>query len=244
MVLANQQQAPFSVVLVDAKMPYIDGFALAEQIKRDKEMTNHVIMMLTSGVRPDDIARCEELDIAAHILKPVKPSELCDALMMVGVDQTPAPGPPRTEEETDLPKLPPLRILLAEDSLVGQKLAVGILEKEGHSVFVTSDGGKAIAALENRTFDVILMDVQMPEMDGFEATATIRAKEKRRGTRTPIIAMTAHAMKGDRERCIAAGMDDYVPKPIRPRELFGKIRAALERGSEVGDASQPTDSSS
>ncbi|MFV1967308.1 MAG: response regulator [Pirellulaceae bacterium] len=227
LVQANQQQTPYSVVVVDAKMPYVDGFALAERIRRDKEMTDHVIMMLTSGIRPDEITRCEELELTAHILKPVKPSELFEAIMMVSADPTLPAGEEDAACDADLPQLPPLRILLAEDSLVGQKLAVGILEKEGHSVFVTSDGRQAIAALENQVFDLILMDVQMPEMDGFEATATIRAKEKGQAKGTPIIAMTAHAMKGDRERCLDAGMDDYVPKPIRPKELFGKIRSVL-----------------
>ncbi len=145
--------------------------------------------------------------------------------------------PPRTKAFTKSPpeqasRFRPLQVLLAEDSLVNQKLAVGLLEKHGHTVVVANDGREAVAALETRNFDLVLMDVQMPEMDGFEATAAIRAREQQTGTHIPIIAMTAHAMKGDRERCLEAGMDDYVAKPIRAKQLFETIEALLGHAAE------------
>ena len=139
----------------------------------------------------------------------------------------------------------PLRILLAEDNLINQKLAVRLLEKRGHKVLVANNGREALAQLETRCFDVVLMDVQMPEMDGLEATTVIRAQEKETGQHVPIIAMTAYAMKGDRERCLAAGMDHYICKPIRAQELFAAVegvhgapvntrQASRENGSEPG----------
>jgi CheY-like chemotaxis protein len=164
--------------------------------------------------------------VAAYLLKPIKQSELFDAVVMaLGV----------TEVEEEVPATPPaerprlrrLRILLAEDSLVNQKLAVGLLEKHGHQVVVANHGREAIAAWESGEFDALLMDVQMPEMDGFEATAVIRAKESGTGNHVPIIAMTAHAMKGDRERCLQAGMDAYVAKPIRAGQLFEALETTL-----------------
>jgi CheY-like chemotaxis protein len=228
---AQLAKDPYVLVLTDANMPDIDGFALAEEIKRDPKLGGTTIMMLTSGDRPGDIARCEQLGVAAYLLKPVKQSELFDAIVMVlGVPGPEDEAPSRIVMEQEFQR-PPLRVLLAEDSLVNQKLAVGLLEKYGHHVVLASDGREAIAALQAHQFDLVLMDVQMPEMDGFEATAAIRAKEKQTGAHIPIIAMTAHAMKGDRERCLEAGMDAYVPKPIRARQLFETIGHVLSRVS-------------
>jgi CheY-like chemotaxis protein len=198
-------------------------------IKEDRQLGSTVIMMLTSGERPGDVARCESLGVAAHLLKPVKQSELYDAIVT-------ALGVAASEDE--IPQCfsaePPcrrdrLRILLAEDSLFNQKLAVGLLEKAGHTVVVANHGKEAVAAWREGQFDLVLMDVQMPEMDGFDATADIRAAEANAGTHVPIVAMTAHAMKGDRERCLAAGMDDYLAKPIRASQLFETIDALLGR---------------
>jgi CheY-like chemotaxis protein/HPt (histidine-containing phosphotransfer) domain-containing protein len=224
---ASAAVRPFRLVLTDCNMPDIDGFALASRIKQDATISSTIIMMLTSGSRAGDVARCEQMGIAAHLLKPVKQSELFDAIVLaLGVsaaeDEVPRPvhsAPPAA--------LRPLKVLLAEDSLVNQKLAVGLLERQGHAVVVVTNGKQALAAATSEPFDLVLMDVQMPEMDGLEATAEIRRHEERHGGHVPIIAMTAHAMKGDRERCLAAGMDDYVAKPIRAQQLFERIATAV-----------------
>jgi CheY-like chemotaxis protein len=172
--------------------------------------------------------RCEELRVAGRLMKPVKQSELLDAIAMsMGFMASEAEGEKAVRRERSA-ELPPLRVLLAEDSLVNQRLAIGLMKKHGHSVTVANSGKEAIAALESQRFDVVLMDVEMPEMDGLEATAVIRVKERQTGKHVPIIAMTAHAMKGDRERCLEAGMDGYVSKPIRAQQLFETLRSVLE----------------
>ena len=146
----------------------------------------------------------------------------------------PEPVPPGQDWEEA--RLPALRILVAEDSVFNQQLAVGLLEKYGHSVVIARNGKEAIGAWVAQPFDVVLMDVEMPEMDGFEATAVIRTQERQKGTHIPIIAMTAHAMKGDRERCLNAGMDDYISKPIRAQEMFEKLRAVAAAVQPKGDS--------
>jgi len=222
---AHRAGEPYSLVLTDAHMPETDGFTLAERIKKDHELGSTVVMMLTSGDQPGDVARCEKLGIASYLMKPIKQSELFDALVMaLGIT---ALEDEEAQEAAQRPVLPPLKILLAEDSLVNQKLAVAVLSKHGHDVVVTNNGREALAALESQHFDLVLMDVQMPEMDGFEATAEIRAAGRRTGRHVPIIAMTAHALKGDRERCLEAGMDEYVAKPIHAKQLFETIEAVL-----------------
>jgi len=223
---AHQAGEPYRLVLLDARMPETDGFTLAHQIKRDPELASTIIMMLSSGDQPGEVARCEELGIVHYLLKPVKQSELFDAIVLaLGV--TKAEDAVADQPSAPARRLRPLRILLAEDSLVNQKVAVGLLHKEGHTVTVASNGKEAIAVAASQDFDLILMDVQMPEMDGLEATGVIRAQQRQRGRHTPIIAMTAHAMKGDRERCLEAGMDDYVAKPIRAKQLFDVIETVL-----------------
>ncbi len=213
---AEQTREPYDLVLSDVHMPDVDGFELASRIRSDKRLHSTVIMMLSSGAGPGDAARCKNLGAAAHLIKPIKQSELYDTMatalgnsskLAVPVDD----APPAV--------ISPLRILLAEDSYANQRLAVGVLTKWGHSVKVAHNGRDAVDACDCEDYDVVLMDVQMPEMDGFQATAVIRAKELRTGHRLPIIAMTANAMKGDREECLAAGMDDYVTKPIRWPDL-------------------------
>jgi PAS domain S-box-containing protein len=224
---ATVSGSPYALVLTDCHMPDMDGFTLAARIKHEQILGSTVVMMLTSGGGPDDVVRCEELGISAYLRKPIKQSELFDAIALaMRVDLSSCTATESLISEP-APQTRPLRILLAEDSLVNQKLVVSLLEKWGHSTVVANTGKEAIAAVEAQSFDLILMDVQMPEMDGFEATAAIRDWEKAAGTHIPIVAMTAHAMKGDRERCLAAGMDDYVAKPIR----FDVLRDVLDRRS-------------
>jgi signal transduction histidine kinase/CheY-like chemotaxis protein len=219
---ASETGTPFRLVVTDAHMPCIDGFMLADRIKQDPVNGSTVIMMLTSGDRPEDVAQCEQLGIAAYMLKPVKPSELLEAIELALDIAVPREELLRAAAQQPH-HVPSLHILLAEDSLVNQKLAVALLEGQGHTVTLVNNGKEALAATAAREFDMVLMDVQMPEMDGLEAATLIRAREQQTGEHLPIIAMTAHALKGDRERCLAAGMDNYVVKPIRAEELFDTI---------------------
>jgi signal transduction histidine kinase/DNA-binding response OmpR family regulator len=212
---AADSQDPFSLVLADAEMPQMGGFELASRIRRSAEAAPAIVMMLTAGEPRADLAQCEKLG-AEHVTKPVRQSELRAAISRALVGEGTG-GDGRESAMTAAAAAPKskLRILLAEDNVVNQRVAVGILAREGHSVEVAGDGAAALRALERGAFDVVLMDVQMPEMDGLEAAGAIR--------RTPIVAMTAHAMAGDRERCLAAGMDDYIAKPIRAHELLNLI---------------------
>jgi len=226
---ARQAGEPYRLVVTDAHMPDMDGFGLVETIRAEPGLDGTVIMMLTSGDRPDDVARCERLGVAAYLLKPVKQSELFDAIQMVL-------GGIRAEHEEAQrlttqcpPKAGPLRVLVAEDSLVGQKLILGLLERRGDRVVLAQNGREALAKAQEESFDLILMDVQMPEMDGLEAAAAIRAREKRSGGHVPIVAMTAHAMEGDRQRCLEAGMDEYLAKPLRAERLFETIDRLAEQ---------------
>jgi two-component system, sensor histidine kinase and response regulator len=226
---AHETNCPYDLVLTDVNMPEQDGFDLAEQLRQDPRFTRTVIIMLTSGGRPGDVARYETLGVSAYLLKPIQQSELFDAIgtalgVLVSDDDRVVASAPEA-----LGDLGSLRILLAEDSIVNQKLAVALLEKHGHQVVVANNGKEAVAALDGQDFDLVLMDVQMPEMDGFEATAVIRAKEQQTGGHIPIVAMTARAMKGDRQQCLEAGMDDYVSKPVRRQQLFEAIQNALRR---------------
>ena len=219
---------PYRLVLTDINMPEVDGFTLAKWIKQEPGLAATPIIALTSGARPDDLRRAEQMGIGAHLMKPVKQSELLEAIgMSLGTaaaePEIVPPGSGGTETCS-----PGLRILVAEDSPFNQKLALGLLEKYGHSVVIARNGKEAIGAWVAEPFDVVLMDVEMPEMDGLEATAVIRNQEQQKGTHIPIIAMTAHAMKGDRERCLDAGMDDYISKPIRAREVVAKLQSIAE----------------
>ena len=234
--LLQRASEPYAIILADAEMPGSSGFVLAEQLKQNPPVGSSLIMMLNSGDRPGETARCEQMGVTSYVLKPLKPAELRDAMALALGASPERPEVAESSPETRLPQLPPLRILLAEDSPVNQKLAIWLLEKEGHTVVVANDGREAVDAVESRQFDLVLMDVQMPEMDGFEATALIREREKRHGRRLPIIAMTAHAMKGDRERCLEAGMDDYVPKPVRAPVLFQTIHTLLASSGAKRDA--------
>ncbi|MGA2256371.1 MAG: response regulator [Thermoguttaceae bacterium] len=236
---AERSGEPFPLVITDAHMPDVDGFMLARQIREDREIHGPVIMMLTSGDRPNDMGECGRLGIAAYLLKPIKQSELLEAIELVlGILGTQQAQPGLADQRRS--RCHSLRILLAEDSLVNQQLAVALLESQGHTVTVASNGREAVAATETGGFDLVLMDLQMPEMDGLEATAIIRANERNSGRHLPIIAMTAHALKGDRERCLEAGMDGYTSKPIDAKELFAAIESQVFRPVE---ATAPLDGS-
>jgi CheY-like chemotaxis protein len=212
---------PYRLVLTDMHMPKMDGFGLIERIRQNPKLSTAVIMMLTSAGHRGDAQRCQDLGVAAYLLKPIRQSELREAIARVlGAQEQKGAIPLITRYSLgDAVERTALRVLVAEDNAVNQRLASRMLEKRGHRVTVTANGLEAVEALANGNFDLILMDIQMPEMDGFEATAAIRTREKRDGTHIPIIALTANAMKGDRERCLAAGMDGYLSKPIVPREL-------------------------
>jgi CheY-like chemotaxis protein len=206
-------------------------------------------MMLSSAGQPAGAARREELGIAAYLTKPIKQSELLNAILNIMDRAAGASRAPAAPTHLDLPECRrPLRILLAEDNAVNQRLAIRILEKRGHAVTVAGNGREALAALGREPFDVVLMDVQMPELDGFEATAVLREQEKSVGGHLPVVAMTAHAMKGDRERCLAAGMDDYVSKPLQAKELIRVVEgmaspATVEETAEREEAGAEEDGS-
>ena len=244
---AAADELPFRIVITDVNMPAVDGFTLIQWIRRDPRLADTLVIVLTSGGRPEDYAKCERLRVIAHLMKPVKQSELFDVMVSaLGVTATEDAVEPPEKAPADVP-LAPLRILLAEDSPFNQKLAIGLLEKHGHHVTVVDDGTKAVARVRQEPFDLVLMDVQMPHMDGLEATATIRQQEQETDRHIPIIAMTAHAMKGDRERCLEAGMDGYLSKPIYAQELLRTIASVLSGQpstppSEPGTASRVPES--
>jgi signal transduction histidine kinase/CheY-like chemotaxis protein/HPt (histidine-containing phosphotransfer) domain-containing protein len=240
---AREKGDPYRLLLLDVNMPMMDGFKLAERIREQPEYGVSVIIVLTSSGMRGDAARCRDLGISAYLTKPVKQSSLLDAVMTVlGATEPEGATPPLVTQHTLRESLRPLHILLAEDNAVNRKIAVGMLEKRGHSVVSAENGKAALGALESggeRQFDLILMDVQMPEMDGFEATALIREKEKSTGGHIPIIALTAHAMKGDREACLNAGMDGYLSKPLNSEELLMAMAEAMAgRPETVSGAAQ------
>jgi CheY-like chemotaxis protein len=213
--------SPLPLVITDAHMPEEDGFDLARQLRETPQCAGAAIVMLTSASQSGDAARCRELGVAAHLTKPVSSWELRQ--LICGVLDHNAEEPlalaPVTQERAGASR----KILLAEDNPVNQMVAARLLEKRGHQVTVAANGREAVAAVEREAFDLVLMDVQMPEMDGFEATAAIRKAETRTGRHLPIFALTARAMKGDAERCRLAGMDGYLPKPIRTADLYATV---------------------
>jgi CheY-like chemotaxis protein len=227
----------FALVLLDVNMPGMDGFAMAEQIRNRYKQQGIKVILLTSASRPSDIARCRELGISDYLSKPIKQSELFDAIVTAMAEH----GRKRERYEGASAFIQasecPLRVLLAEDNPVNQTLAMRILERLGHKVQVANNGTEALGWAQAEEFDVILMDVQMPEMDGLEATAAIRHAEAGTGKHVPIVAMTAHAMKGDREKCLSAGMDGYLSKPIRIDELK-QAMSEIEKIRSMGQFSE------
>lgn len=250
LLYGNYEKSPITLVLTDVNMPLSDGFEFCERIRADDRFVDLKVIMLTSAGRPGDADKRRALNVADHILKPVKQSELFDSIVTVlEVTDTETTDHVVDTGSEDAP-ISGLEILLAEDNLVNQKLAMGLLSKQDHHVTLAVNGKQAVEAYQTGRFDVVLMDVQMPEMDGLDATAAIREYEREVGQRTPIIAMTAHAMKGDRERCIEAGMDEYLSKPIRGKQIAdmfqrlrlepGNAQTARDEAAELSAEAEPS----
>jgi two-component system, sensor histidine kinase and response regulator len=237
---AQNANAAFAVVLTDMHMPNMDGFGLVTHMKEQTKLSTATIMMLTSGRQRGDVARCGELGIAACLLKPVRQAELREAVIRVlqtKRDPLPAPMSTRYFSRNQGDGRKPLNILVADDNRVNQTVASRLLEKRGHHVVMAANGNEALAALAQHSFDLVLMDVHMPGMDGFETTIAIREQEKTTGVHQSIVAMTALVMKGDRERCIAVGMDGYISKPIDLQQLDDVLDACTSSRLQV--PSQP-----
>jgi CheY-like chemotaxis protein len=217
---AARRGTPFNLVLLDANMPGMDGFDVAEHIVSNPEFATVTIMMLTSSGKYGDAGRARELGIAAYLTKPIDGAALHEEICRV-LDRAPVMRADNRKAGADAPR--PLRILLAEDNIVNQRVAVGLLKKRGHEVIVANNGVEALDELARGPVDLVLMDMQMPQMGGLEATEKIRERERESGAHTRIVAMTAHAMSGDRERCLEAGMDGYLSKPIDPAVLFATV---------------------
>jgi PAS domain S-box-containing protein len=239
--------APFDVMISDCQMPEVDGFMLARRVRRERSLARLPIVMLTSVGQPDETARRQREDIDAFLNKPIKHSDLLDALTRIfnvaARHEDPEPG----FERVGARLLRPLHVLVAEDNPVNRKLVTTLLRKRGHVVRAVENGREAVDAIEasaNAPFDLVLMDIQMPEMSGFEAAQAVREREKGGDRRLPLIALTAHAMQGDRERCLAAGMDGYLAKPIDVEELIATVERfggpeppapAVQRTAQVTD---------
>jgi len=244
MEIAMRNGHPFALVLLDANMPSMDGFALAEEIRRRPRLASPSIMMLSSAHRPGDLARCRELGIALHLTKPIGRADLRAAIVQVlspssGVSPASAAAAPSglaLVTGTAGGALPPLHLLVVEDNPVNQRLATLLLEKQGHRVTSVSDGPAALEVLGRETFDVVLMDVQMPEMSGLEVTRRVRAAEKGTGRHVPIVALTARVMSGDRQQCAEAGMDAFLAKPIRRPDLIATLEDIVARFHAVTPA--------
>jgi len=230
-----QSGSPIRIILLDAHMPEMDGFEVARQIRANPALDGAIVMMLSSADHLQDGAKCVALGIRRYLVKPISQSELLQVLL----EETQTPKTRVSAAEhipmnvTEARTVTPLHILLAEDNAVNQKVAMNVLEKRGHIVTLAVNGREAVALASSKTFDLILMDIQMPEMDGYEATAAIREMEQATGSHIPIIALTAHAMKSDEERSIASGMDDFMAKPIHVKELIQKVEQFSTETSPV-----------
>ena len=238
---ARDQGNSFPLVLLDGHMPAMDGFEVARRIKADPSLAGATIMMLTSDRQVGDAARCREIGISVYLVKPIGQSDLLDGILNALGTQI-LESASAVVPEKGGKAMRPMRLLLAEDNAVNSRLALALLHNWGHEVVLATNGREVLDLLEGagfKGFDAVLMDVQMPEMDGMEATAAIRAREKTSGTHLPIIAVTAHAMKGDRERYLGGGMDGYVSKPIRPDALFSEL-ARLVPGAAAQEAQPAT----
>lgn len=233
---SRDKGTPFTLAIIDFLLPDMDGFQLTEKINSTPGLQIATIVMLTSGGQRGDAARCRELGIAGYLLKPVKQSDLFAAIVRtINRNAEGAEANTLTTRHTLRESHKPLHILLAEDNLINQKLAVRVLNNMGHSVVVAQNGEEAVQLYEKQSFDLVFMDIQMPKMDGFQATGAIREIESRTGAHIPIVAMTAHALKGDEERCLSAGMDAYISKPVKLQELYKVIESlAPSRNLQTG----------
>jgi len=219
--LAHRSGHPFPIALLDYQMPGLDGSSLAGRMREDPNLKNTKILILTSADNRDGLTRSQQVRVEGRLLKPVRPSDLLSAMLSaLGKNVLHSTGVPAVEVAESVRSL---RILLAEDNPVNQKLALRLLEKRGHSVLVAGDGQEALTILETHAVDLILMDLQMPRMNGIEATKAIREKGRNGSARTPIVAMTACALASDRQRCLDAGMNGYLSKPVRAAELYEMI---------------------
>ena len=239
---AAGEGSAFPLVLLDQCMPRMDGFALAEHIKRDPSLAGATVMMLSSAGRRGDAARCRKVGISAYLTKPIRQSELLDAIQLaMGAAKDADDESPRViTRHTVRENRRRLQILLAEDNPVNQKLAERMLSKAGCDVTVVGDGQAAVQASAAERFDLVFMDIQMPKMSGLEAVAAIREREQTSGGHVPIVAMTAHAMRGDRQRCLDVGMDEYISKPIDARRLGEVMEKVLGAGLTTVPAQPPT----
>jgi signal transduction histidine kinase/DNA-binding response OmpR family regulator len=236
---------PYDLILTDLNMPVMDGFTLVERIRQLSNLSAATIMMLSSGGNRGDAARCQQLGMAAYLMKPIRQAELREAIVRVlGARNLDGVMPLITRYTLGSAVEPPagLRLLLAEDNPVNQLLMTRLLEKRGHHVVLAANGREALVALKEGRYDLVFMDLQMPEMDGLEATAAIRAGEQTSGLHQTVIALTAHAMKGDSDRCRAAGMDGYLSKPIALQELDELLERYAARGAEAPAAPRTADS--
>jgi PAS domain S-box-containing protein len=220
---AQQSNEAYPLLLTDGHMPETDGFELIEAVRSESDLHTLSIIMLTSDEISEDLSRCNNLGLAGYLIKPIKQSELFDAIVAALNVTAVESRKSYTPLPIDQPCVRPLRVLLAEDSPVNQKLTIGLLKRHHHSVVAVANGKAAVEHWEKGDFDLIVMDVQMPEMDGLQATAHIRAREAETGQHIPIVAITAHAMKGDRDKCLAIGMDGYISKPVRAQVLYSAI---------------------
>ena len=229
---ASDRGKRFALILMDRKMPEMDGIQLAKEIRGRPELAGARIIMLTASGHGEKTVRMKDLGISAGLPKPVKESDLLDTVSRVLRRPVARGERPRAQPETTLPKSKRRsRILVVEDNVINRKMTVRMLQKMGFRVAVATDGIEALERFDRESFDLIVMDVQMPRMDGLEATRTIRRREVATGAHVPVIAMTAHAMTGDREECLEAGMDGYVSKPVKPDDLFATIESLVDWGA-------------
>ena len=231
---AGKRREPFSLILTDLQMPTMDGLELVEQIRKTAGSRQPEVIVLTSGERPGNVKRCQELNVAAFLMKPVKQSELLNEILASTGQHEVVKEPAVASEDPFPAQTPPLKILVAEDGQSNRRLLEALLQKWGHQVRFAFNGLEVLSQLASDDFDVVLMDIEMPQMDGLEATRRIRRLSDGK-RRVPIVALTAHAMAGDEQRCLAAGMDGYVCKPIRAADLSRVLYDLASSGGRVTD---------